>query len=113
MRYSHKDKKDQRVVRHSTYPLEFPAQLDQLPDGSGVFVLIDGNDDVVCVDHAGEVSMREAVDRYMEDAIGVGVERFRWFLTADRKSAADLAMSWRAKYIGSRSPILRGGEESG
>lgn len=106
MRFSHIDKKDQRIVKHSTHPLDMPAKLAEAPDGEGVFIFIEEGDSVAYVGEANSGSINSAVNATAPAAMAAGATHYRWFSTADQASAEALAGDWRAKYAPSRQHSL-------
>jgi len=96
MRFSHKDKKDERVSQQSTYPFEFPQKLDQAPKEQGVFVLLNATDDVLYVGCAAAGGIAEALS-VMTGAISDAVT-YRWFVTETAQVAEALAQDWIGKY---------------
>lgn len=98
MRFSHKDKKDPRVLKQSTYAFDFPTKLDQAPLEQGVFVLLNEVSDVLfvgCVTNQGfELTLAELVGEPVAD----NTTSYRWFITENEQTAQALAKDWIEKY---------------
>ena len=98
MRYSHKDKKDERVVKHSTYPLEYPAKVDEAPDQPGVYLFIDSKDNLVHVGAASSEGLKNSIKVDTNVASTNEVTHYRWFITKDLDVANELKTDWINKY---------------
>ena len=105
MRFSHKDKKDDRVIRQSTYAFDFPEKLDQAPVEQGVFVLLNETSDVLYVGctigNTLQIALAELVGKPSIDR----VVSYRWFITKNEKIAKVLAMDWLEKYQPKNQPL--------
>ena len=98
MRFSHKDKKDERVVRQSTYAFDFPDKVDQAPLEQGVFVLLNEASDVLYVGCALERGFETALLALNGKHSTRDVIAYRWFITENQLTANALAMDWIEKY---------------
>lgn len=98
MRFSHTDKKDHRVLKHSTYPLPFPDEIHKAPPSHGVFVLLNDAADVMYVGHNMAQDLRATVSETKHLPVTENVQHYRWFQTADMDSAKNLAADWIYKY---------------
>jgi len=98
MRFSHKDKKDDRVSSQSTYAFDFPDKINQAPSGLGVFVLLNEASDVLYVGCAVKSSFEVALLELKDKSAARDVVSYRWFITKDEVSANALAMDWIEKY---------------
>jgi len=98
MRFSHKDKKDSRVARQSTYAFDYPSKLDQVPEEHGAFVLLNESSDVMYVGHAAANYFEQALTALIDTIATENVVAFRWFVTECENSAKSLAQDWIIKY---------------
>ncbi|TEW51437.1 hypothetical protein [Psychromonas algicola] len=98
MRFSHKDKKDERVSSQSTYAFDYPDKLDQAPLGLGVFVLLNEASDVLYVGCAVKSRFEVALSELKGKSAARDVVSYRWFITNDELSANTLKMDWIEKY---------------
>jgi hypothetical protein len=98
MRFSHKDKKDKRVIKHSTYPLDYPANVDEAPEQPGVYIFIDANDDFVYVGAASVEGLQDTIKADSNMASKVAAIKYRWFVTENLDIANDLKADWSKKY---------------
>ena len=98
MRFSHKDKKDTRVSKQSTYAFGFPDKLDQAPLEQGVFVLLNEADDVLYVGCADSSGFELALSASKGKNIARDVVAYRWFITENQQEANALASDWIEKY---------------
>ena len=98
MRFSHKDKKDHRVSRQSTYAFDFPDKLEQAPVEQGVFVLLNDTSDVLYVGCATINGFATALFALKGKNSARDVVAYRWFITEDQITANALAMDWIEKY---------------
>jgi len=98
MRFSHKDKKDERVSSQSTYAFDFPDKLNQSPLGLGVFVLLNEASDVLYVGCAVTSSFEVALSALKDKHAARDVVSYRWFITKDELSTNTLATDWIEKY---------------
>ncbi|VAX13450.1 hypothetical protein MNBD_GAMMA24-697 [hydrothermal vent metagenome] len=96
MRFSHKDKKNELIRKHSTYALAFPDKLEEAPQSSGVFLLLNENDDVLFVGSNGDIKTKVSSVRNTQAA--KDSVAYRWFMTEDAELAGQLASSWINKY---------------
>ncbi len=96
MRFSHKDKKNELICKHSTYALAFPDKLEEAPESSGVFLLLNENDDVLFV--GSHRDLKTEVSSLMNTPAAKGSVAYRWFMTEDSDLASQLAISWIDKY---------------
>lgn len=98
MRFSHKDKKDSRVARQSTYAFDYPSKLDQVPEEHGVFVLLNESSDVMYVGYAAANYFEQALTALIDTIATDDVVAFRWFVTECENSAKSLIQDWIVKY---------------
>jgi excinuclease UvrABC nuclease subunit len=98
MRFSHKDKKDQRVSRQSTYAFDFPQKLDQAPRQQGVFVLLNEASDVLYVGRAAAGRFGETLSGLVGTAPAGDAIAYRWFVTESEQAADALVQDWIGKY---------------
>ncbi len=96
MRFSHKDKKNELIRKHSTYALAFPDKLEEAPQSSGVFLLLNESDDVLFVGSNGDIKTKVSSVRNTQAA--KDSVAYRWFMTEDAELAGQLASSWINKY---------------
>ncbi len=98
MRFSHKDKKDARVFRQSTYAFDFPEKVEQAPIAPGVFVLLNEHSDVLYVGSARGDDLQLVLAEHVGNITAENVVSYRWFITENQKVAAALAKDWIEKY---------------
>lgn len=98
MRFSHKDKKDSQVVRHSTYALDFPRELPEAPDTYGVFILLNDKNDVMYVDHNHNQDLKQAISDVIDSPASRDCISYRWFITRNQDDAISLSNTWIEKY---------------
>ena len=98
MRFSHKDKKDERISRQSTYAFDFPQKLDQAPVEQGVFVLLNEASDVLFVGCAVTTGFEVALSELNGKNCARGAVAYRWFVTENELAAKALATDWIGKY---------------
>ncbi len=96
MRFSHKDKKNELIRKHSTYALAFPDKLEEAPESSGVVLLLNENDDVLFVGSNGD--LKTEASSLMNTPAAKDSVAYRWFMTEDSELASQLASSWINKY---------------
>lgn len=96
MRFSHKDKKNELIRKHSTYALAFPDKLEDAPETAGVFLLLNKNDDVLLVGSNSDLKTKVSSVRDTEAA--KDSVAYRWFMTENSELARQLAASWINKY---------------
>ncbi len=96
MRFSHKDKKNELIRKHSTYALAFPDKLEEAPETPGVFLLLNESDDVLFVGSNSDLKTKVSSVRNTEAA--KDSVAYRWFMTEDSELASQLASSWINKY---------------
>jgi excinuclease UvrABC nuclease subunit len=106
MRFSHKDKKDIRVSRQSTYAFDYPSKLDQAPEDQGAFVLLNESSDVLYVGYASSNYFEQALTALIGTTATDKVVAFRWFVTECENSAKSLAQDWIVKYKPHNQNIL-------
>ncbi|HEB56738.1 MAG TPA: hypothetical protein ENI98_10655 [Gammaproteobacteria bacterium] len=103
MRFSHKDKKNELICKHSTYALAFPDKLEEAPQSSGVFLLLNDKDDVLFVGSHGDLKTEAGTLKNTpaaKDSVA-----YRWFMTEDFELASQLAKSWINKYSPPNQPM--------
>ncbi len=98
MKFSHKDKKDVRVVKQSTYAFDFPQNLDQTPVEQGVFFLLNETSDVLFVGCAVASGFEAALSALQGTPVTQNVVTYRWFITENEAAAEALAKDWIDKY---------------
>lgn len=98
MRFSHKDKKDERVSSQSTYAFDFPQKLNQAPEEQGVFVLLNDTSDVLYVGRAEAGGFKQVLSGLIGKVSASNVVAYRWFLTENVQAAEALAQDWIGKY---------------
>jgi len=98
MRFSHKDKKDSRVARQSTYAFDYPSKLDQVPKEQGAFVLLNESSDVMYVGVASANCFEKTLAALIDTIATDKVVAFRWFVTECENSAKSLTQDWISKY---------------
>ncbi|MEH6822794.1 MAG: hypothetical protein V7629_02640 [Motiliproteus sp.] len=98
MRFSHKDKKDPRVSRQSTYAFDFVKKFDESPKEQGVFVLLNETSDVLYVGRAAAGGFEQTLSGLSDTVCASNVVAYRWFVTEDEQAADALAQHWIGKY---------------
>ncbi len=98
MKFDHSDKDDERVVEASGYALEYPADVDEAPDRAGVYMFIDGKEEVIYVGKASGGRLREEIKSKRDTDADSGAENYRWFRTNSDEIAKDLEADWIKKY---------------
>ena len=98
MRFSHKDKKDIRVIRQSTYAFDYPLAINKAPKEQGVFVLLNESSDVLYVGYVQANYFESTLSRLIDNPVTNQVVAFRWFVTDCEKTAGLLAQDWIIKY---------------
>ena len=98
MRFSHKDKKDERVAKQSTYAFDFPQKLDQAPEEQGVFVLLNETSDVLYVGHTAVGGFEQTLSGLIDTAPARNVVAYRWFVTVNQQATETLVQDWIDKY---------------
>lgn len=98
MRFSHTDKKDSKIVRHSTYALEFPDKLAEAPDTYGVFILLNDQSDVMYVGHNNGKDLKQAIEEVAGTPASQDSISYRWFITQSQDEAISLSNAWIEKY---------------
>lgn len=98
MRFSHKDKKDKRVLKHSTYSLNYPAKVDEAPDQQGVYLFIDSKDDIVYIGAASAEGLKNTIKANSNIGSKNEITKYRWFITKNLDAANELKADWVKKY---------------
>lgn len=78
-----------------------PEEIEEVPEGPGVFELIATSQKVIYVDSAGERGLREAIREIFEEHVLSVATFFRYTTTADEAEAQELA---RRKIEAERPP---------
>lgn len=68
-----------------------PENIDEVPEGPGMFELVATSQKVIYVDHAGEEGLREAIREIVEEHVLSVATFFRYTVTADEAEAQELA----------------------
>lgn len=98
MKFDYDDKKDRRVVESSPYALDYPNDVDKAPDKAGVYMLIDGTDEVIYIGKASGGRLKDEIKSKKNTNADKGAEKFRWFRTNSDEIAKDLEADWIKKY---------------
>lgn len=98
MRFSHKDKKDVRIIKHSTYPLDYPEKVDEAPEQLGVYIFIDSNDDLTYVGVTSTEGLQSTIKENSSMASKKGTTQYRWFTTKNIEAANEVKADWIRKY---------------
>ena len=98
MKFDLNDKDDERVVETSPYALDYPADVDNAPDKAGVYMFIDGEDEVIYIGKASGGSLRDEIKAKRNTSADRGAKKYRWFRTNSDEVAKDLEADWIKKY---------------
>ena len=98
MKFDYSDKKDKRVVETSSYPLDYPAEVDKAPDKAGVYMFINIDDEVIYVGKASGGRLRDEIKEKRNTSADRGAKKYRWFRTNSDEVARDLEADWIKKY---------------
>jgi len=98
MRFSHKDKKDDRVVKHSTYPLDYPSKISEAPDQHGVYILMDSEQSVIYVGATSTEGLQKTIKANSKVTLENKITQYRWFITKNSDGANSLKKDWIKKY---------------
>lgn len=98
MQFDYNDKDDERVVEASPYALNYPDEVDKTPDKAGVYMFIDGDDEIIYVGKASGGRLRDEVRAKRNTSADKGAKKYRWFRTNSDEVAKDLEADWIKKY---------------
>ena len=98
MKFDLNDKDDKRVVETSPYALDYPADVDKAPDKAGVYMFIDGEDEVIYIGKASGGRLRDEIKAKRNTSADRGAKKYRWFRTNSDEIAKDLEADWIEKY---------------
>jgi len=98
MKFDYSDKNDPRVVDSSPYALDYPADVDEAPDRAGVYMFINGNDEVIYIGKASGGRLRNEIKDKKDTSADKGATKYRWFRTNSDEVAKDLEQDWLKKY---------------
>jgi hypothetical protein len=100
MEFDLNDKNDWRIVNCSTRALDYPRDAEMAPNRKGVYLLLNGNNGVVCVGIASnntiknEIQTNSAIDNDREE-----VTAYRWFITVNGEKAERVGTDLIRKYL--------------
>jgi len=100
MEFDLNDKNDWRIVNCSTCALDYPKDAEMAPNRKGVYVLLNGDNGVVCVGIASddtiknEIQTNSAIDTDREK-----VKTYRWFITVNGETAERVGTDLIRKYL--------------
>lgn len=98
MKFDYDDKNDKRVVEASPYALDYPAEVDKAPNNAGVYMFIDGEDEVIYVGKASGGRLRDEIKDKRNTSADKDAKKYRWFRTNSDEVAKDLEADWIKKY---------------
>jgi excinuclease UvrABC nuclease subunit len=98
MKFDYGDKNDKRVVEASPYALDYPAEVDKAPNNAGVYMFIDGEDEVIYVGKASGGRLRDEIKAKRNTNADKDAKKYRWFRTNSDEVAKDLEADWIKKY---------------
>ena len=82
----------------SPFALDYPNDVEWAPIRAGVYMFIDGEDEVVYIGK----TFRGGIKSEIKDKWGTSAERdavrYRWFQTEGDRTAGELAADWIKKY---------------
>ena len=98
MTFDYDDRRDRRVAEASPYALNYPSDIDKVPDNAGVYMFFAANDEVIYVGKASGGRLREEIKAKAETPAETGARSFRWFRTNSDELAVELEARWIKKY---------------
>ena len=98
MKFDYGDKNDKRVVEASPYALDYPADVDKAPNKAGVYMFIDGKDEVIYVGKASGGRLKDEIEAKRNTSADKGAKKYRWFRTNSDEVAKALEADWIKKY---------------
>ena len=98
MEFDLTDKNDQRITESSAYALVYPSNVDQAPDKEGVYLLINGENQVICVGKASGRTLKEVIKAQITADSGNEAKKYRWFITRNSETAERLGTDLIRKY---------------
>lgn len=75
-----------------------PENIENVPDGPGVFQIISVGQKVVYVGHSGDRGLRESIWEIVEEHVLAVASFFRYVTTSDEETARELALQYVERY---------------
>ena len=98
MEFDQSDESDLRIVDCSPEALDFPKDAGQAPEKEGVYLIINGDDEVAYVGIASGTSLKSEINARSYFSDGKGTQSYRWFVTQNHKGAEELGANLIRKY---------------
>jgi excinuclease UvrABC nuclease subunit len=92
------DNTDKRVVEASPYAVDYPGGVDKAPDKAGVYMFIDGDDQVIYIGKASGGRLRDEIRSKRGASADRGAKKCRWFRTNSDEVSEALEADWIKKY---------------
>ena len=98
MKFDYADKSDSRLVMASPFALDYPDDVEWAPIRAGVYMFIDGENEVVYIGKASGGRLKDDIKNRRGTSAERDAIRYRWFQTPCNQTASDLAADWIKKY---------------
>lgn len=98
MKFDYADKSDSRLVMASPFALDYPNDVEWAPLRAGVYMFIDGEDEVVYIGKASRGRIKDEIKTRRGTSAEGDAVRYRWFQTDSVQTAGELAADWIKKY---------------
>ena len=98
MEFDLNDEKDRRIAESSPRALDYPKDAGQAPDREGVYLLINSDNEVICVGMASGSSLKDEIKAQGDTGDEKGAKTCRWFVTRSSKAAEELGADLIRKY---------------
>jgi len=98
MKFDYADKSDSRLVMTSPFALDYPNDVEWAPLRAGVYMFIDGENEVVYIGKASGGRLKDEIKNRRGTSAERDAVRYRWFQTDGDRTASELASDWIKKY---------------
>lgn len=87
--------------------MDYPADVDKVPEKVGVYMFIDSSDEVVYVGKAMGTKLKDEIKAKNGADAAKGATKFRWFKTKSSDAAARLEADWIKRYHPKNNQIVK------
>lgn len=98
MKFDYADKSDSRLVMASPFALDYPDDVEWAPIRAGVYMFIDGENEVVYIGKASGGRLKDDIKNRRGTNAERDAVRYRWFQIDGDRTAGELAADWIKKY---------------
>ena len=104
MEFDYLDETDARIVACAPHALSYRWPVGDVPDNSGVFVLLDECNEVIYVGSTSHGKLFREIRSKWNTAADLGALRYRWFRTDTDAAASEIETDWVSKYQPRNNP---------